>query len=200
MPGISSTEYACIKNLAEALKEFSWVVGTTARQGRQRRLITSPESMVENLLPKLNNNRIALLFGPEDRGLTNEDLKFCNSVTTIPTADFSSLNLAQAVAILSYEIYKGVLSSRGEKQITPKLATSHELENAYRLVEYMLRGIGSLKETDYDHWMKNIRHFLGRIELKARETKFLQLICRQITDNCCKEVKKPKEKKQGGQK
>ncbi len=168
------------QNLADALTEFSWVVGTTARQGRQRRLITSPANMVAGLLPKLNNNKVALLFGPEDSGLTNEDLKFCNSVTTIPTADFSSLNLAQAVAILCYEVYTGVLSSRGWKKISPKLASSHEYETTYGLIEKMLRRIGFLKETDYDHWMKNIRHFLGRVELKARETKFLQLICRQI--------------------
>lgn len=172
------------QNPADALTEFSWVVGTTARQGRQRRLITSPANMVAGLLPKLHNNKVALLFGPEDSGLTNEDLKFCNSVTTIPTADFSSLNLAQAVAILCYEVYTGVLSSRGWKKISPKLANSHEFETTYGLIEEMLRRIGSLKETDYDHWMKNIRHFLGRVELKARETKFLQLICRQIIDHC----------------
>ena len=185
------------QNLADALTEFSWIVGTTARQGRQRRLITSPENMVAGLLPKLNNNKIALLFGPEDTGLTNEDLKFCNSVTTIPTADFSSLNLAQAVAILCYEVYKGVLSSRGWKKISPKLASSYEFETTYGLIEEMLRCIGFLKETDYDHWMKNIRHFLGRVELKARDTKFLQLICRQIIDHSSQGGKM--EMKQSGQ-
>lgn len=168
-------------NLGEALANFSWVVGTTARRGRQRRLITTPDKMVSALLPKLSSNHVALLFGAEDRGLTNEDLKYCNCLTTIPTADFSSLNLAQAVAILSYELHREVLkSNKNTPKKTAQLASIRQRENVYQNIEKMLRLIGYLKESDYDYWMKNIRNFLGRIELKSREVKFLQAICKQV--------------------
>ncbi|MEN8142104.1 MAG: RNA methyltransferase, partial [Thermodesulfobacteriota bacterium] len=62
--------------LEPALEPFSLVVGTTARQGRQRRPPNTPRAMVEKLLPLLAENQVAILFGPEHRGLTNDDLKF----------------------------------------------------------------------------------------------------------------------------
>lgn len=167
--------------LAEALAPFNWVVGTSARQGRQRQSLVSPRKMVPDLLAKLKNNEVALVFGPEDRGLTNDDLKFCNVVTTIPTADFSSLNLGQAVAILSSEVYSGALdASRGDSVKHAKMAESHELEVMYNFVEQALRKMGHLKEADYSYWMHNIRHFLSRIGLKGREAKFIRGFCRQI--------------------
>ena len=133
------------------------------------------------MLPKLANNQVALVFGPEDRGLTNDDLKLCNMVTTIPTADFSSLNLAQAVAVLTYELYSAALRLQNEQTKTvAKLASSRELEVMYGHLEEALRKIGYLKGTDYAYWMHNLRHFLSRIGLRAREAKFVKGFCRQV--------------------
>ncbi|MBI5557462.1 MAG: RNA methyltransferase [Deltaproteobacteria bacterium] len=169
------------ESLEDALAPFSWVVGTSARQGRQRRLITNPRKIVEDLLPKLARNSVALVFGPEDRGLTNDDLKFCNTVATIPTADFSSVNLAQAVAILTYELYSGVLQCKGGLATTgAKLAHSRELEYMYAHIELTLREMNFLKEIDYAYWMHNIRNFLGRIGLRSREVKFVRGFCKQV--------------------
>ncbi|MFZ5769985.1 MAG: RNA methyltransferase [Thermodesulfobacteriota bacterium] len=169
-------------DLGQALAPFSWVVGTSARQGRQRRLLTSPRRLVADLLPKLADNRVALLFGPEDRGLTNEQLKFCNAVACIPTADFASINLAQAVAILSYELYTGVLQSHSENgsRTCAKLAQSGELEGMYEQIALTLRQMNFLKEMDYGYWLHNIRNFLGRIGLRSREVKFIRGFCRQV--------------------
>jgi tRNA/rRNA methyltransferase len=169
-------------DIGQALATFSWVVGTSARQGRQRRLLTSPRRMVADLLPKLAENRVALLFGPEDCGLTNDQLKFCNSVACIPTADFSSINLAQAVAILSYELYTGVgqFQSESAGKPCPKLAQSGELEGMYDQIELTLHKMDFLKEMDYGHWMHNIRNFLGRVGLRSREVKFVRGFCRQV--------------------
>jgi tRNA/rRNA methyltransferase len=170
------------ESLAEALAPFAWVVGTTARQGRQRRNFTTPREMGEEIVPLLGKNRVALLFGPEDRGLTNEDLAFCNMLTTIPTAAFSSLNLAQAVAIHCYEVYSAVQAAAGEgrKQFRPKLAESRELEAMYLHVEEVLRTIGFLKETDYEYWMRSVRDFLGRLGLRAGEARTVRGFCRQF--------------------
>lgn len=169
-------------DIGNALATFSWVVGTSARQGRQRRLLTSPRRMVADLLPKLAENRVALVFGPEDCGLTNDDLKCCNIVATIPTADFASINLAQAVAILSYELYTGVLQFQSNSAGKPcaKLAQSSELESMYAQIELTLREMNFLKEMDYGYWMHNIRNFLGRVGLRSREVKFVRGFCRQV--------------------
>lgn len=181
--------------LADALAPFSWVVGTTARQGRHRRSINTPRYMVDKLLPLLKNNRVALLFGPEDRGLTNEDLKFCNLTTTIPTADFSSLNLAQAVAIHCYELYSGLLETTyAGKKNEAKLAESIEMEAMYAHVEEMLQHIGFLKPVDYQYWMRTIRQFLGRIGLRAKEARMIRGFCRQFIRHNKESCKKNNQK------
>lgn len=169
--------------LDEALAPFQWVVGTSARQGRQRHTMAGPKTAMVDLVPKLVNNQAALLFGPEDRGLSNDDLKLCNIVTTIPTADFSSLNLAQAVALLAYELYSEVLRVQQDNRPAPaRLACNRERETLYGLIEEALRAIGYLQEERYGYWMHNIRHFLGRTGLRSREARFVGGFCKQIID------------------
>ena len=170
----------CYTSLEEALAPFSHVVGTTARQGRKRRIENSPRYMLDSILPLLENNQVALLFGPEDRGLTNEDLKYCQTKVTIPTADFSSLNLAQAVAILCYELYWGVMCSDKVMQSSPKLASSYELEGMYEHVEKLLNQIEFLRTNDSSYWIRNIRKFLGRVGLRAKEARIIRGFCRQF--------------------
>jgi tRNA/rRNA methyltransferase len=167
-------------NLENALAPFSHVVGTSARQGRKRRIEISPRYMLDTILALLENNQVALLFGPEHRGLTNDDLKYCQSTVSIPTAEFSSLNLAQAVAILCYELYWGVMYSQKATTCTPKLASNYELEGLYEHVEEMLNRIGFLNTNDSTYWMRNIRHFLGRVGLRAKEARIIRGFCRQF--------------------
>jgi len=171
---------SCFTNLREALAPFSHVVGTTARQGRKRRIENSPRYMLDTILPLLVHNQVALLFGPENRGLSNEDLKYCQTKVTIPTAEFSSLNLAQAVAILCYELYWGVMYSDKVMQAIPKLASSYELEGMYEHVEKLLNQIGFLRTNDSSYWIRNIRNFLGRVGLRAKEARIIRGFCRQF--------------------
>lgn len=91
-------------SLAQALAPFQYIIGTTARRGGQRKELISPTQGAMKIRSLGNQNRVALLFGPENRGLSNEELRFCHSTVHIPTVSSSSLNLAQAVLILGYEI------------------------------------------------------------------------------------------------
>jgi tRNA/rRNA methyltransferase len=168
------------QELKQALAPFSYVVGTTARQGRKRHIENSPRFIFDSLVPMLQDNQVALLFGPEHRGLTNEDLKYCQMTVTIPTADFSSLNLAQAVAISCYELYWTVMYSQKTTAFTPKLANNYQLQGMYEHVEEMLNRIGFLNTNDTTYWMRNIRHFLGRVGLRAKEAKIIRGFCRQF--------------------
>lgn len=168
------------ENLAQALASFSFVLGTTAREGRKRRIESTPRVVIKDLIPLLTNNNIALVFGPEHRGLTNDDLKYCQMTVTIPTADFSSLNLAQAVAILCYELYDGVTRSPDSTRNLPRLAATRELEGMYEHLELLLNRIGFLRTADTTYWMRNIRRFLGRLELRAKEAKIIRGFCRQF--------------------
>jgi tRNA/rRNA methyltransferase len=92
-------------SLAEALAPFQYIVGTTARLGGQRKEIIGPSQAARKIQSLGAQNRIAVLFGPENRGLSNEELRFCHCTVHIPTASASSLNLAQSVLIMSYEIF-----------------------------------------------------------------------------------------------
>lgn len=170
-------------NLPEALADFTLVIGTTARRGRQRFVQQSPREMVETLLPLLPNNKAAILFGPEDTGLTNDDMKHCHMASAIPTADFSSINLAQAVAIHCYELYYGIVHAAKDMAPAPELATSFELESMYSYIEESLLTIKFMEDLSRPHWMSNIRHLLGRIRLTSKDANIIRGICKKFLNH-----------------
>lgn len=168
------------QTVPEALEEFSTIVGTTARRGRQRWVVQTPRELVASLLPLLPTNKTAILFGPEDTGLTNDDLMHCQHNCAIPTAEFSSLNLAQAVAIVCYELYYGIIQDTKDMTICPQLASSFELESMYRFIEKALREIQFIEEASRDHWMNNIRRLITRQTLTSKETNIIRGICKKF--------------------
>jgi tRNA/rRNA methyltransferase len=167
------------KNLREALAPFQYLVGTTARIGASRPALAHPKSLARKLIPISRDNLVAILFGPEDRGLSNDQLRFCHTIATVPTASFSSLNLAQAVMIVCYELF---LANDRTPQDTPilRLANSFELEGMYDHLRAMLSKIGFLDPQNPEHWLLNIRRFLARVPLRAREVRIIRGICRQM--------------------
>jgi tRNA/rRNA methyltransferase len=161
-----------------ALAPFEYVVGTTARLGGERQVIASPAELAHSLISLSVKNRVALLFGPEDRGLSNADLRFCHSVVNIPTADFASLNLAQAVMVLCYEIFT---AGREEpEKFTPRLASRRELDEMYDQLRDVLARIHFINPENPDFWMGNVRRFFSRLRLRAREVRMIRGLCRQI--------------------
>lgn len=164
--------------LETALAPFGHVIGTTARTGGQRPVIKSPEVLSRNLIPLTQTNPVAILFGPEDRGLTNEDLKRCHQLVNIPTIDFTSLNLAQAVMVICYCLAAAVQSDF--IAAAPRLAKRIELDQMYVELTKVLVEIGYMNPENPDYWMKRIRRFLTRISLRAGETNIIRGICRQV--------------------
>ncbi len=167
-------------DLAAALAPFQYVVGTTARLGKHRQALEMPRELAGRLVDLSQNSRVALVFGPENTGLTNEELKYCHTVTTIPAAGFASLNLAQAVMILCYEIFVAASEASSVVRFTPQLATSKELEGMYRDLRQALLEIGFLKSESQEYGLNQVRAFLSRIKLLSRETQLIRGICRQI--------------------
>lgn len=175
----------------EAAEPFHFIVGTTARQGRQRLPRNTPRVITEEIAPLVGarNNNIGLMFGPENTGLTNEDLDFCQFSSTIPTADFSSLNLAQAVAIHSYELYMAVDRQPTEFSEKIEYANSYDLEGMYGHVTEALSEVSFLDDTNQVYWMRSIRQFLGRIQLTKKEASLIRGICRKFLWHARKKMK-----------
>jgi tRNA/rRNA methyltransferase len=164
-------------SLEEALGDFQYIVGTTARTGFARGPVVTPRQMAEKIVDVSQNNSVALLFGAEDRGLTNDELRWCHLMVNIPTGGFTSLNLSHAVMILCYEI---LVTETGEAAFQPKLATAAELEGMYGQIGDLLQKIGFLNKENPDYWMMHIRRFLSRTHLQSREVKIMRGICRQL--------------------
>ncbi|MEW6327374.1 MAG: RNA methyltransferase [Thermodesulfobacteriota bacterium] len=167
-------------NLAAALAPFQYVVGTTARLGRHRQALETPRELAGRIVDLSQNNRVALLFGPENTGLSNEELKYCHVVTTIPAAGFASLNLAQAVMIVCYEIFMARMEAFPRNRITPCLATSEELEGMHADLREALLMIGFLKSEEQEYGLNQVRAFLSRVKLLSRETQLIRGLCRQL--------------------
>jgi tRNA/rRNA methyltransferase len=164
--------------LQQALARCHYIVGTTARLGGQRKANISSSKLPERLLPISHQNRIAIVFGPEDRGLTNADLRLCHILVNIPTAEFSSLNLAQAVMILCYELFQ--YSTDAPRDFTPRLANRHELDAMYEQLKEILIRISYIHPDNPDYFMNSFRQFFTRLQLRAKEVSIIRGICRQI--------------------
>lgn len=165
--------------LLEAVADCTWVVGTTRRGGKGRRGVVTPRQMAAELAEIIGQNRVALVFGPEDRGLSNRDLDLCQRLVTIPADEhYGSLNLAQAVMILLYEISLACKEgTRAPKEKT--LATAEELEGMYRQMEELLLRIGFLHKENPKRIMTVLRRILGRAMLEPREVRVVRGILRQ---------------------
>ena len=178
-------------DLKEALSSFNYVVGTTARLGGQRQVVHTPLTLARNLIPISVKNRIAILFGPEDKGLSNEDIRYCHALVNIPTTEFSSLNLAQSVMILCYEIF--IAGGEANEEFTPRMASRHELDGMYDQLKDILVRISYINSENPDYWLNHFRRFFTRLQLRAKEVNIIRGLCRQVDwygKKCYKDGKK----------
>jgi len=164
-------------DLSEALAPFQYIVGATARLGGVRLEYLTPREMAARLVEVSQHNEVALLFGPENFGLTNAELPFCHALVHIPTGECSSLNLAQAVMVLAYEIFT---AASDKPRFVPRLANSRELESMYAMLQETLVRINFISHQNPEHWMFNVRRLFARHGLRAREAQVINGICRQI--------------------
>jgi tRNA/rRNA methyltransferase len=169
------------ERIEEALGGFNYIVGTTARLGKARGPFISPRAVARDIADISQKNKIALLFGPEDTGLANEELRLCHAVVTIPTSrEFTSLNLSHAVMILCYEIFIASPEAAVAAESSPKLARSEELEGMYGQIKTLLADIEFLNPENPEYWMMHIRRFFARAGVLSREAGVVRGICRQL--------------------
>jgi TrmH family RNA methyltransferase len=177
-PLIKSTRIC--ESLDEALADAVFVVGTTARPRTAQRNFVHPRAAAAEIVTHARSGVVAVLFGREDKGLSNEALDRCHVVATIPTSpDFWSINLAQACLILLYETFlaAGAESAplpKGRRKSPP--ANQEDLESMFEALQMGLQGIDFFKSRRSAMVMRTLRTVLARARLDQRESRLLRAI------------------------
>jgi TrmH family RNA methyltransferase len=175
------TNARVVPTLAEAVADSTLVVGTadpTRVAGKHQ--ASTPAELRADVTG--TGHRLALVFGPEKHGLTNEDLSHCHRVMSIPTRPgCPSMNLGQAVAVCCYELMRD--ESRGEEVRTViQAATAGEVEAGLRLTLEVLRLADFILPGNEPELTQKLRRSLLRLNLSRREVKTLCGALRQIKD------------------
>jgi len=175
------------KSVEEAIADSSLVVGTTAlsRRDPQHRVRDLPQG-ARLIRKRLTTGRLALLFGSEKRGLSNEDLSHCHWLLRIPTREeHRSMNLGQAVAICLYELARDAKSSFAPEKAT--VAAAGDLERLTSLLLEALRRSGYSKNSQSHAKSRSaapieekVRRFIRRMNLSAGDAELLLGMLRQI--------------------
>ena len=168
--------------LDEALSDRTLVVGMTARQRSAKRNALRPREAAHEIHSMAQTETVAILLGPEDKGLTNENLDRCHRTVTIPTTpDYSSLNLAQAFSILAYELF----TIDGPPPLKPpkrpaEPASGEALEQLFRDAEHALAAIEFFKTRHRAAILRTIRECAHRTPLDLREARLFRAMCLEV--------------------
>ena len=166
------------ETVAEAVADCSLVVGTTAAQKRE---LQQPIEWIETGVTRIreHSGRVALMFGSEKFGLSNDDLSYCHSLIRIPTSPRTpSMNLGQAVAVCLYEIQR----SERQKPLRQRADAieGSDAEQVTRMLLDVLEKSGYTNRITSVSTEQKIRRWVRRMRLTRRDVPLLLGILRQI--------------------
>ncbi|MFQ5684249.1 MAG: RNA methyltransferase [Candidatus Binatia bacterium] len=165
--------------LREAVADCILVVGTTRRSGLYRSHSRFVREVAPEIIAASRSGTTALVFGPEDHGLSNQDLKYCQWLMTIPShPDYPSMNVAQAVVICVYEMFLAARRKVPRKKILR--APAESVERLFDRMKYSLLKIGFLDSQNPEHILLALRRVLGRAGLEEKDVHILIGLFRQI--------------------
>jgi tRNA/rRNA methyltransferase len=169
----------CYDTIRQAIADCALVVGTTCRSGLYRRHSQTPREVAADIVAAARNGKVALIFGPEDHGLSNKDLEHCQLLMTIPThPDYQSLNVAQAAVICLYELYLESLAPVESSVI--QRAPAEDVERLFDRMRTVLLKIGFLDSENPEHMLLAFRRILGRAGLEDKDVRIFTGLFRQI--------------------
>lgn len=173
------------ETLRDALADATYVVGTTARARTAGRNYVRPRDAAGEVVGAARaGGTVAVVFGREDRGLSNEALDLCHAVSIVPTGpEHPSLNLAQAALVHAYEIFLEVGSApeelpRGRRATRPP--TQEELEKTYAALQAGLGRIEFFKARRPEAVMRTLRRLVAKAEPDLREARLLAAVGYEI--------------------
>lgn len=169
-----------VETLAEALQGCSLVAGTTARMRNIQWPQVDSRECGELLVNESAQHEVALVFGRERTGLQNEELEQCQYLVNIPTSEaYSSLNVASAVQVLSYEIFMASRSEAAQPSTEVKdeidlPATADQLEGMYDHFFTTMNDLNFFGDRNPEQVMRRLRCLFGRSRMSTREVQILR--------------------------
>jgi TrmH family RNA methyltransferase len=173
---------AMYDDLEAAVSDCTHVAGLTARQRTAKRNAQRPREAAPELWAAAQEGRAALVLGPEDRGLTNDELDRCHRSIVIPTnPDYAALNLAQAFTLAAYELYlaRGEQPLKAPKRSAPA-ATAEELSLIFGDAESALEAIDFFKTRNPEMIMRTVRELVHRTPMDSREARLVRAMCIEV--------------------
>lgn len=173
-------EAVVVDTLDEAISGCSLVVGTSARERRIPWPLLDPRECGESVWVEAGQHEVAIVFGREDRGLTNEELHKCNYHVHIPAnEEYSSLNLATAVQVICYEVRMAFLKQTAGNTLPNHTwdmppADAGALENYYGHLEQTLAELGFLDPENPKQTMTRLRRMYNRVRMDQMELNILR--------------------------
>lgn len=175
------------ETLQEAIADCGLVIGASARSRKIPWPVLLPEQCAEQVLQDCGSNGVALVFGREDSGLTNEELQFCHFHVQIPAADqYSSLNLAAAVLVICYELRRCAMRLANDRPPSDEeywdieRATGEQVEQFYQHLEHVLVRLDFHDPDNPRQLMQRMRRLFGRIRLDSMEMNILRGILTHV--------------------
>ncbi len=177
-------EAACVhERFEDAIADCGLVVGTSARQRHLPWDLVEPRECAGRLVAAAQQGHAALVFGSERYGLSNDELNRCTLMVTIPTdAQYSSLNIAMAVQVLSYELWLARRDAPPEVPREVPLTTAAEMQRLYAHIEEVLAEIDFRDRTGNGQLMVRIRRLFNRAQLDQNEMNILRGILTAVQD------------------
>ncbi len=168
------------EDLPSALAGSRMVVGTTRRGGEDRRPLLTPAEWIRDHLPRAAGHEVSVLFGTEKDGLTAKAIGLCDLLVTIPANPvFPSFNLAQAVLLVGYELFRAT-PEPARKGTKLDLAPAGSREDLFRHLEAVLHRIGFMDRKNPGRILPRLRRLFGRTSLERREVRILRGILSQV--------------------
>jgi len=175
-----------VDDLSQAISDCVWVAGTSARLRTIEWPILEPGECVQASLERIEQGDIAIVFGRENSGLTNDEMAKCNALLHIPTnPDYSSLNLAAAVQVVCYE-YRQALShdkvtkKKGSKHRFDALANAGQIDGMYDHLHEALVSLEFFGVNNPDVVMRRLKGLFNRANVTQRELSIVRGICSAI--------------------
>lgn len=188
-------EQAVVTNtMEEALVGCQLILATSARPRGLSLPGLIPSSSAELVSEQSDTTQVAIVFGREHAGLTNEELLKCHYHIHIPSnPDYSSLNLAQAVQIVAYEMRMKLLSPQAEVAMrTDDYATNDEIEQFYTHLKEVFIEVQFLKTANPRKLMQRVRRLFNRVNLEKMEVSILRGMLSQVQKSLERASKKDK--------